>query len=45
MTVVLRAARHSPDAEPWRVKALVAASELDPDDRTVIKRLLERRGF
>ena len=44
MAIALRAAGRLSDADAWRAKALAAASELEPDDRAVIERLLARTG-
>ena len=45
MAIALGAAGSLSDADAWRAKALAAARELDPDDRTVIEGLLERSGL
>jgi hypothetical protein len=42
MAIALGAAGRLSDADPWRAKALAAATELEPDDGAVIERLLAR---
>jgi hypothetical protein len=42
MAIALGAAGSLSDADAWRAKALDAATELEPDDRAVIERLLMR---
>jgi hypothetical protein len=44
MVIALGAAGRLSDADAWRAKALAAATELEPDDRAVIERLLRTLG-
>jgi hypothetical protein len=45
MAIAHGAAGRLSDADAWRAKALAAATGLEPDDRIVIERLLERSGL
>lgn len=42
MSIALRAAGRSDEADNWRARALEAAASLDNDDRAVIERLIGR---